>query len=181
MRIPESESVESGAKDDDLPNPFFDRSRQSIFRNPASRGGADVLNFLKSSYLTPMRTSIRSPWQNGTAERWVGSARRELPDHVIPLNEYHLRRLGRDYVAYYHQDRSHIGLNKSTPAKRVVETRSSGRSHLISIRDWVVFVIGTSGLKRRDRVNVYEQATNFTGILEPPPATMVGSRLQFSV
>src|SRR4051794_21973800 len=34
-------------------------------------------------------------------ERWVGSARRELFDHVIPLNEYHLRRLGRAYVAYY--------------------------------------------------------------------------------
>jgi hypothetical protein len=39
MGIPESESVESGAKDDDLPNPSFDSSRQSIFRNPASRGG----------------------------------------------------------------------------------------------------------------------------------------------
>jgi hypothetical protein len=39
MGIPESESVESGAKDDDLPNPSFDSSGQSIFRNPASRGG----------------------------------------------------------------------------------------------------------------------------------------------
>jgi transposase InsO family protein len=111
-----------------MPCPY----RYVVFDHDA-KFGTDVLNFLKSSYLTPMRTSIRSPWQNGTAERWVGSARRELLDHVIPLNEYHLRRLGRDYVAYYHQDRSHIGLNKSTPAKRVVETRSSGRSHLISM------------------------------------------------
>jgi hypothetical protein len=39
MVIPKSESVESGAKDDDLPNPSFDSSGQSIFRNPASRGG----------------------------------------------------------------------------------------------------------------------------------------------
>ncbi|HEX4748150.1 MAG TPA: hypothetical protein VH302_01285 [Bryobacteraceae bacterium] len=46
-----------------------------------------------------MRTSVRSPWQNGTAERWVGSARRELLDHIIPLNEYLLRRLGREYLA----------------------------------------------------------------------------------
>ena len=40
--------------------------------------------------------------------------RRELLDHVIPLNEYHLRRLGRAYIAYYHADRTHIALNKST-------------------------------------------------------------------
>jgi hypothetical protein len=41
--------------------------------------GNEVLQFLKFSALKPMRTSIRSPWQNGVAERWVGSARRELP------------------------------------------------------------------------------------------------------
>jgi putative transposase len=63
----------------------------------------------------PIRTSIRSPWQNGVAERWVGSARREMLDHVIPLNEQHLRRLLLEYLAYYHDDRTHIGLEKQTP------------------------------------------------------------------
>jgi hypothetical protein len=52
----------------------------------------DVLSFLEATGLKPMRTSIRSPWQNGTAERWVGSCRREILDHVIPLTEEHLRR-----------------------------------------------------------------------------------------
>jgi hypothetical protein len=66
-----------------------------------SKFGDEVLQFLHSSALKPMRTSIRSPWQNGVAERWVGSARRELLDHVIPLNEYHVRWLSRDYLAYY--------------------------------------------------------------------------------
>jgi putative transposase len=79
-----------------------------------------------------MRTSIRSPWQNGTAERWVGSARREFLDHVIPLNEDHLRRLARDYITYYHLDRTQIGLKKGTPAKRAIEARSLRRSYLIS-------------------------------------------------
>jgi hypothetical protein len=41
---------------------------------------------------------VRSPWQNGVAERWVGSCRRELLDHVIPLNERHLKRLLLQYV-----------------------------------------------------------------------------------
>jgi hypothetical protein len=40
--IPKSESVESGAKDDDLSNPSFDSSRQSIFRNPASCAGEET-------------------------------------------------------------------------------------------------------------------------------------------
>ena len=79
-----------------------------------------------------MRTTIRSPWQNGVAERWVGSARRELLDHVIPLNEFHLRRLGREYLAYYHQDRTHIGLNKNTPAERAVESRSPLQTRIVS-------------------------------------------------
>ena len=79
-----------------------------------------------------MRTSVRSPWQNGTAERWVGSLRREMLDHVIPLNERHLRRLGREYVAYYHEDRTHIGLEKTTPACRPIEPRRTRMSQIRS-------------------------------------------------
>jgi putative transposase len=45
----------------------------------------------------------------------VGSCRREILDHVIPLNEQHLRRLLRDYVNYYHEDRVHDTLEKDTP------------------------------------------------------------------
>ena len=58
----------------------------------------EVITFLKSTGLQPKRTSVRAPWQNGIAERWVGSCRREILDHVIALNEQHLRRLIRDYV-----------------------------------------------------------------------------------
>jgi putative transposase len=56
--------------------------------------GSEVFEFLQASGIRPIRTSARSPWQNGIAEPWVGSARREMLDHVIPLNEQHLRRLG---------------------------------------------------------------------------------------
>jgi len=49
----------------------------------------------------PIRTAFRSPWQNGIAERWIGSVRRDLLDHVIVLNRKHLRRLLNDYVRYY--------------------------------------------------------------------------------
>jgi transposase InsO family protein len=79
-----------------------------------SKFGADVITFLKATGVKPTRTGIRSPWQNGTAERWVGSCRRELLDHVIPLNEEHLRRLIRE-LNYYHEDRIHDSLGKDTP------------------------------------------------------------------
>ena len=65
---------------------------------------ANVISFLQGAGLTLKKTNVQSPWQNGIAERWVGSCRRELLDHVIPLHEQHLRRLVRDYGAYYQQD-----------------------------------------------------------------------------
>jgi hypothetical protein len=49
---------------------------------------ADVIAFLQATGLRPKRTSVHAPWQNGTAERWVGSCRRELLDHVIAMNEH---------------------------------------------------------------------------------------------
>jgi putative transposase len=57
-----------------------------------SKFDATVITFLKATGLKPKRTSIRSPWQNGTAERWVGSCHREILDHVIALDELLPRR-----------------------------------------------------------------------------------------
>lgn len=70
-----------------------------------SKFDGDVVKFLKATGLKPKRTSVQAPWQNGLAERWVGSCRREIFDHVIALNEQHLRRLIRDYVNCHHDDR----------------------------------------------------------------------------
>jgi putative transposase len=52
------------------------------------------------------------------AERWVGTCRRALLDHVIVLNKRHLKRLMNEYVRYYHDDRTHLGLDMETPAGR---------------------------------------------------------------
>ena len=90
-----------------------------------SKFDADVVAFLKATGLKPKRTSVQAPWQNGTAERWVGSCRREILDHIIPLNEQHLRLLMRDYVNYYHDDRIHDSLAKDTPNRRPVESKPS--------------------------------------------------------
>jgi len=94
---------------------------------------AEVIAFLKATGLKPKRNSVQSPWQNGTAERWVGSCRREILDHVIALNEQHLRRLIRDYVSYYHQDRIHDSLRKDTPQQRTIEPKPAATATVISI------------------------------------------------
>jgi hypothetical protein len=81
----------------------------------------EVISFLAATGLKPKRTSIQSPWQNGTAERWIGSCRREVLDHIIPVNEEHLRRVTREYICYHHEDRVHDSLNKDTPSGRPIE------------------------------------------------------------
>lgn len=78
----------------------------------------DVVAAVKAMGSQPTRTSVRSPWQNGIAERWVGSCRRDLLDHVIAFNTRHLKRLMADYIRYYHEDRTHLGLAKQTPDVR---------------------------------------------------------------
>jgi hypothetical protein len=79
----------------------------------------EVVETMKTFGITPKRTNFRSPWQNGVAERWVGNCRRDLLDHVIVLNERHLKRLMSEYVRYYHEDRTHLALEKETPVGRV--------------------------------------------------------------
>ena len=94
---------------------------------------AEVVDFLQAAGLQPKRTSRQAPWQNGTAERWIGSCRREILDHVIALNEQHLRRVIGDYVRYYEQDRIHDSLDKDTPNRRPVESKPAADATVISL------------------------------------------------
>jgi hypothetical protein len=93
----------------------------------------DVIAFLKATGFKPKRTSLQAPWQNGTAERWIASCRREILNHIIPVNEEHLRRLIRDYVGYHQQDRIHDSLSKDTPNRRAIEPRPTTDAGLISL------------------------------------------------
>jgi putative transposase len=69
----------------------------------------------------------RSPWQNPYAERVIGTLRRELLDHVIVVNEQHLRRLLRRFIdEYYHPCRTHLSLGKDAPEPRAAEWPEMG-------------------------------------------------------
>ena len=104
--------------------PYQSAPRFLIFDRDA-KYGLDVPIAVRSMAIRPMRTSFRSPWQNGVAERWIESCRHDLLDHVIAFNERHLKRFLSDYVRYYHEDRTHLGLGKQTPAVRV-RSRNQG-------------------------------------------------------
>jgi putative transposase len=96
-----------------------------------------VLSAVQAIELAAVRTSFGSPWQNGVAERWVGTCRRDLLDHVIAFNERHLKRLLAEYVSYYHNDASRIAERDSGPEKGTPDQRKTavqqGNYHVVSM------------------------------------------------
>jgi transposase InsO family protein len=100
--------------------PYLLRDRDSIF-------GGEFRQRVKGMGTTEVLTAPRSPWQNPFAERVIGTIRRELLDHVIALNEGHLRRRLRSYLRYYQCSRTHLALEKDTPEPRAVERPERGR------------------------------------------------------
>jgi putative transposase len=69
----------------------------------------------------PILTAYRSPWQNGFVERLIGSIRRECLDHLIIINESHLRGILQSYFHYYNTQRTHLGIDKDSPETRRVQ------------------------------------------------------------
>ena len=77
---------------------------------------------LRSLGIRDRPTSPRSPWQNGYAERLIGSIRRECLDHVVVFGERHLRHVLSCYIDYYNAARTHLSLTKDTPIPRAVQS-----------------------------------------------------------
>ena len=104
----------------------LEASQKYLIFDRDQKFGFEVIAAEKATRIIPKQTSFRSPWQNGVAERWVGSGRRDLLDHIVALNERHLKRLLSEYVRYHHEDRTHLGLEKGTPEGRI-RSEASGR------------------------------------------------------
>jgi transposase InsO family protein len=106
--------------------------------------GAVVKRRMRGMGIRDKPTAPASPWQNGFAERLIGSIRRECLDHVIVLGEGHLRRL-RTYARYYNDIRTHRSLDKDAPISRPVQRLGNIRSrpilgglHHQYVRAWVL-------------------------------------------
>jgi Integrase core domain len=96
------------------------RDRDAIYGNVFVRR-------VKGLGMSEILIAPRAPWQNPFAERGTASIRRECLDHVIVLNERHLRRLRRGYLAYYNATCPHQSLHNDSPHRREVQTPAGGR------------------------------------------------------
>ena len=92
---------------------YLVRDRDSIY-------GHEFRSRVQSLGMKEVITAARSPWQNGHAERLIGSIRRECLDHVVVLSQRHLRRILRSYFVYYHRSRTHLALGKDAPEPRAI-------------------------------------------------------------
>jgi transposase InsO family protein len=93
--------------------------------------GAVVTRRLRAMGIRDKPTAPASPWQNGFAERLIGSIRRECVDPLLVLGKAHLRRILKSYADYYHRVRTHRSLNKDAPVSRRIQRIGTIKSHAI--------------------------------------------------
>jgi len=117
---------------------YLIRDRDRIY------GAAVVTRRLSVMGIRDKPTAPPSPWQNGFAERLIGSIRRECVDHIVVLSETHLRQILRSYARYYNGIRTHRSLDKDAPVSRPIQRIGSINSHAILgglhhhyVRAWV--------------------------------------------
>ena len=99
----------------------WDQAPRHLIRDLDGAYGEIFIRRLRSMGIRDRPTSPRSPWQNGYAERLIGSIRRECVDHIIVVGERHLRHALLSYMNYYNEARTHLSLNKDAPVPRAVE------------------------------------------------------------
>jgi len=103
---------------------YFIRDRDRIYGNVVRRR-------LRSMGIRDRPTAPASPWQNGIAERLIGSIRRECVDHIIVLGEVHLRQILKSYARYYNDIRTHRSLDKDASVSRQIRRIGSIKSRAI--------------------------------------------------
>jgi transposase InsO family protein len=99
----------------------WDGAPRYLLRDRDRLYGAVVIRRMRAMGIRDRPIAAASPWQNGFAERLIGSIRRECVDHLVVLGEAHLRRILRSYADYYNGIRTHRSLNKDAPVSRSVQ------------------------------------------------------------
>jgi transposase InsO family protein len=104
----------------------WDKAPHYLIRDRDQVYGAAATRRLRAMGIRDKPIAPGSPWQNGFAERLIGSIRRECVDHIVVLGETHLRRVLKSYARYYNEMRTHRSLDKDAPISRPVQR---GRQH----------------------------------------------------
>jgi transposase InsO family protein len=104
----------------------WDSAPRFVIRDRDGIYGPDVQATMQAMGIEGVVIAPRAPWQNPFVERVIGSLRRECLDHVIVWNERSLRRHLQQYLAYYHQWRTHLSLDKDAPVARAAQPPTCG-------------------------------------------------------
>jgi transposase InsO family protein len=99
----------------------WDEAPDYLIRDRDGSYGHSVTRRLAAMGIRDHPTAPRSPWQNGHAERLIGSIRRECLDHIVFFGDAHLRRILGAYIGYYNELRTHLSLDKDSPNRRPVQ------------------------------------------------------------
>ncbi len=111
----------------------WDTATKYLMRDRDAIYGVFFRNRVKNMGIKEVISAPQSPWQNPFVERIIGSIRRECTDHVIVLNQGHLKNLLCAYFEYYHNDRTHLSLGKDTPNNRPVQSRPVCKCKIIEL------------------------------------------------
>ena len=104
----------------------FDTAPNYLIRDRDNIYGDLFRDRLKSLDIEEVLTAPRSPWQNPYVERIIGFIRRECLNHLIIVNERHLRQRLKSYRTYYHEARTHLSLDKQSPVPRIIDSTDQG-------------------------------------------------------
>jgi transposase InsO family protein len=104
----------------------WDTVPRYLLRDRDGKFGEEFIHRVENLGIDQVLIAASSPWQNPYVERVIGSIRRECLDHTIIFNEKHLRRVLKEYFRYYHECRTHLGLEKDCPMTRPVQPPESG-------------------------------------------------------
>ncbi len=104
----------------------WDTAPRYVIQDRDGKYGEEFNRRVESMGIEQVLIATRSPWQNPYVERLIGSIRRECLDHVIIFNDIHLQRVLKQYFRYYHECRTHLGLEKDCPKTRPVQPPEFG-------------------------------------------------------
>jgi transposase InsO family protein len=104
----------------------WDSAPRYMIRDRDKKFGDEFNRRVSALDMNQVLIAARSPWQNPYVERLIGSIRRDCLDHTIIFSERHLKRMLEEYIRYYNEDRTHLGLEKDCPDSRAIEFPDSG-------------------------------------------------------
>jgi putative transposase len=121
----------------------WDTAPKYLLRDRDAIYGSQFQQRVQNMGIEEVLTAPRSPWQNAFVERVIGSIRRDCLDHVVVLNDRHLKRILTSYFNYYHRWRTQLSLGMDSPESRTVQSPALGK--VVHNQKSVAYTIITNG------------------------------------